>query len=448
MDYKEASATSWTSDAVNSPTYTLTNLQPETEYYVRVQADCDDGDVSNYEMLSFYTPSCEAINQCEYTFILTDTYGDGWSGGHLYVRQKGVQIADLEAVDHVGEHGTMSYYTIPVMLCNGADVRLVWDNGSMFNECGIIFQNPNGVTLYQIDHLFSAYPDTTLYAFTADCPVIPPVVVTDSVSQIGQNQATMYGHIDDPGNQIIVNQWFEWKTASSSTYQPVSTASSPMVYTLTGLQHSTQYVFRAFAATDTAVYYGQEITFTTEQGPCPAPTNLHVTDSSESPLAIAWTENGDAEEWNIQYRAGSGEMSSDVSYTTSYLITDLQPNTEYQIQVQSVCGVQNSEWTPVVIGKTTSNDSTSVADYGRYVKVYPNPAGDLINVQCTMNNVQLGGEIEIVDVFGKVVRTVVVETSYYGVSTPGIDVSGLAAGMYFVRVMTKDGVVTKAFVKQ
>ena len=447
VEYKEASATSWISNAVNSPTYTLTNLQPETEYYVRVQADCGDGEVSNYEMLSFYTPSCEAIDQCEYTFILTDTYGDGWSGGHLYVRQNGVQIADLEAIDHVGQHGTMSYDTISVMLCDGADVQLVWDNGNMFNQCGFIFQSPEGATLYQIAQLFNHYPDTTLYAFTANCPVVPPVVVTDSVSQIGTTDATFHGHLADLGNQPIISQGFEWKEFSNGIYNhSVNVVGNPMVHTVTNLQHSTQYVFRTFVSTDTAIYYGTEISFTTEQGPCPTPSDLHVTDSSESTLAIAWTENGDAEQWNIQYRAGSGEMSSAVSYATSYLITDLQPNTEYQIQVQSVCGITSSDWTPVVTGKTTSSDSIGIADYDRYIRVYPNPAGDVINVECTMNNVQLGGELEVVDVYGKVIA--VVGANNYSPLRTRIDVSGLAAGVYFVRVDTEQGVVTKAFVKQ
>jgi len=449
IDYKVASDATWISNAVNSTTHTLTGLLPETEYTVRVQADCGDDGGSTYKMLTFITPTCDPIDQCDYTLILTDTYGNGWNGGRLYVFQNGVKIMDTAAIDHVGHHNEMSHDTVSLSLCHGADVQLVWNSGNMFNQCGFIFQSPEGNTLYQISNLFSTLMsgDSTLYAFTADCPLVPPVVVTDSVSLIGQDHATLHGHIADPGNQTIVYQGFEWKTSSGSTYQPVSTTVSPMVYTLTGIQHSTSYVFRAFAATDTAVYYGQEITFTTEQGPCPAPTNLHVTDSSDNTLAIAWTENGDAEEWNIQYRAGSGQMSSDVSYATSYLITDLQPNTEYQIQVQAVCGIQSSEWTPVVIGKTTSTepiDSTGITDYGRYIKVYPNPAGDIINVQCTMNNVQSGGEIEIVDVYGKVV----VETGRTPSLQARIDVSGLAAGMYFVRVMTEEGTVTKAFVKQ
>ncbi len=443
VDYKEANATTWIPNAVNSPTYTLTNLQPETEYYVRVQADCGDGETSTYKMLTFVTPSCETIDQCEYTLILTDTYGDGWSGGHLYVRQNGVQIADLEAVDHVGQHGTMSYDTIPLLLCDGANVQLVWDNGNMFNQCGFIFQNPEGVTLYQIEHLFNHYPDTTLYAFMADCPVVPPVVVTDSVSQIGQSQATMYGHIADPGNRPIVNQGFEWRMSGSTVYQSANLTASPMVFTASGLQHSTEYVFRAFAATDTAVYYGAEITFTTEQGPCPAPTDLHVIDSADYSIAVAWTETGDAEQWRVLYRASNGQMSSDIAYAPSYLITGLQPGTEYQIQVQSVCGLQSSDWTPAVTASTT----TGLHDFDRYVRVYPNPAGDVINVECTLNNVQLSGKIEVVDVYGKVIDAVV-ETRH-GTSLPiRINVSSLSAGVYFVRVTMEEGVVTTAFVKR
>ena len=78
------------------------------------------------------------------------------------------------------------------------------------------------------------------------------------------------------------------------------------------------------------------------------------------------------------------------------------------------------------------------------ILVYPNPTRDFINVQCTMYNVQLEG-IEVIDVYGKVVRTVVGANND---SPTQINVSGLAAGMYFVRVTTEEGTVTKAFVKR
>jgi hypothetical protein len=63
-----------------------------------------------------------------------------------------------------------------------------------------------------------------------------------------------------------------------------------------------------------------------------------------------------------------------------------------------------------------------------------------------MDNAQWGGEIQIVDVYGKVVA--IVETRLIASLQTRIDVSGLAAGVYFVRIATDRGFVTKPFVKQ
>ena len=87
------------------------------------------------------------------------------------------------------------------------------------------------------------------------------------------------------------------------------------------------------------------------------------------------------------------------------------------------------------------------------IVVYPNPTKDVVNVQCTMNNVQgsmddvQGLGIDVIDVYGKVVRTVVGANNDSPLQTQ-INVSGLAAGMYFVRVTTDRGAVTKPFVKR
>jgi hypothetical protein len=218
-----------------------------------------------------------------------------------------------------------------------------------------------------------------------------------------------------------------------------------MSYPLSGLQSATTYIYRAFATTAVATTYGEEVAFTTleeELSPCPMPENLHVTDTSAESIAIAWTEMGDAEQWNIQYRAGNGQMSSDISNSPSYLITDLQPNTEYHIQVQSVCGAQTSDWTPVVTAFTT----TGLRDYDWSFIVYPNPANNVVNVSLVNNN-QFSGEIQVCDVYGKVVRTVVGANNDSPQPTR-IDISGLASGVYFVRINTEKGAITRKFVKK
>ena len=80
-------------------------------------------------------------------------------------------------------------------------------------------------------------------------------------------------------------------------------------------------------------------------------------------------------------------------------------------------------------------------DLAGSVKVFPNPANDFVNVQCTMYNVQLGAYLHVFDVYGKLVQTVPMAGE-----TTILNISSLANGMYFVRVTTEAGDVTKPFV--
>jgi hypothetical protein len=79
------------------------------------------------------------------------------------------------------------------------------------------------------------------------------------------------------------------------------------------------------------------------------------------------------------------------------------------------------------------------------IKLYPNPANEYVNLQCTMNDVQLES-VEVIDVYGKVARTIV-GTDSSPLQTR-INISGLAGGIYFVRVTTDKGMVIKKFVKE
>ena len=78
------------------------------------------------------------------------------------------------------------------------------------------------------------------------------------------------------------------------------------------------------------------------------------------------------------------------------------------------------------------------------LNVYPNPAKDFVNVQWTTDNEQFEVTgINVFDVYGKLISTVNMDEN-----PTRINVNGLANGMYFVRVTTNAGVVTKSFVKK
>jgi hypothetical protein len=82
------------------------------------------------------------------------------------------------------------------------------------------------------------------------------------------------------------------------------------------------------------------------------------------------------------------------------------------------------------------------------VKVWPNPAVDVLNVQCAMCNEQRSdGIMEIVDVYGKTIRTIAGTNNDSPMQTR-VNVRDLAPGLYFIRFITDQGVLTKPFVKQ
>ena len=443
VEYKESSASTWNVIPVTTPSYQLTNLSTITSYDVRVQADCGD-ETSLYTTASFSTEACDAADQCTFTFNLTDSYGDGWNGGSLDVQQNGVTVATLQMTSG-------STATETVQLCDNVSTSLVWNSGSYDDEAGFSISGPDGTVLFSQDDM-ETY---STYTFTTDCsgsgpgPVITdPTVATTAATAIAQTTATLNATITNPDNVSITAKGFEWKATTGGTYTQIAGTGTGNTFTanLSGLTANTGYTYKAFITYNGTTVYGNEMTFTTlpeDVEPCDAPTGLTAGEITGESIAITWDANDNAEGYNIQYSPQGGSISSAFSATNSYTISGLTPNTTYQIQVQANCGDGNlSGWSESITVATTGIDnylSNSIA-------LYPNPANDVVNVQCTMNNVQLKG-IEVIDVYGKVVRTVVGANNYSPLQTQ-INVSDLATGMYFVRVTTEEGVVTKQFVKR
>ena len=78
---------------------------------------------------------------------------------------------------------------------------------------------------------------------------------------------------------------------------------------------------------------------------------------------------------------------------------------------------------------------------GASMTVYPNPTNDIINVRCTIYNVQVGTlEFHVFDAYGKLIG--VVETRCTtSLQTAQIDLSRYAPGVYFVKAVADDKVV-------
>ena len=298
--------------------------------------------------------------------------------------------------------------------------------------------------------------DLSVYAydsFTTDTaaplPPVNPTVTTDSPDFIYYHYAVLRATISNPDHVAISSLGFEWKVAGSDAYTPVTsiTYTDTYTYTLAGLSSNTSYTYRAFITYNDTTVYGGEITFTTLEDQCNPPTDFyHII--SDTAVHIGWSWSHGAEfftEFQVSYRQQGTEAWTTVSkYSNGCVIylTDLLPNTYYEVFVVTVCdNGLTSEPSDIYLFQTPTTGVDS--RLGSCVNLYPNPAKEVVNVQCTMNNVQLTGELSVFDVYGKLLQIVPITSDI----TP-INVSSLANGMYFVRVTTEAGSVTKTFVKK
>jgi hypothetical protein len=288
-------------------------------------------------------------------------------------------------------------------------------------------------------------------SFTTESAVVitEPTVETYPASDITQTTVTLNGAITDPGNQGIIARGIEWKLNTDNDYtQAPLNMGNTLVFTLTGLAPNTCGTFRAYATTANTTTYGETLSFCTLPGdtpePCDVPTGLYVNADSMGEYSytalIRWDDNPDVSQWNLQYKAAYEDWTTITVSENSYLLENLEYYTTYYFRVQAICGDNNtSDWSDIEDYWTFLIGIDSWLE--NRVSLYPNPAKEYVDIRIDGDvNVTM---MEVYDVYGKLVNTVNV------VDNPTrINVSALADGMYFVRVTTEEGMVTKTFVKR
>ena len=495
-----ATGTDYQTTTTNS--LTLTGLNPSTTYQVTVRAFCG-GDSSMVSQPVSFTTACGAISVAT-TPWNTDFEGTdaellncwisattGYYSGNTFPH-----ITTASSIAHSGTRALEIAFgdivtALPLFVENLSDLQVsFWaktnnyssDNPTM--ELGYVTDPYDANSFVSLETLSgSAYaqttrtfadlaglnlPSTTRIAFRYTRPtssslsswyvddievslagpgpvITNPTVATTAASNVEQNSATLNGTITNPDNVTITSKGFEWKATTGGTYTPVVVTGPALTHNLTGLNPNTSYTYKAFIIYNGQTIHGSEQTFTTlpedTPEPCNVPTGLTVSAETDESISITWDADANVSSWNIQYSAAGGTLSSATSNTNSYTINGLQPGTTYSIQVQANCGDGNvSEWSSAVTGTTTTGINSWLENS---VSLYPNPAKEVVNVQCTMNNAQTAGELHLFDVYGKLLQIVPITSEI----TP-VNVSNLANGMYFVRVVTEEGMVTKTFIKK
>lgn len=207
------------------------------EYYVR--ADCGNGTFSAWAgPYTFNTTLCEAVNQCNYTFVMTDSWGDGWNGNTMTISQNGIAITTIGA-NFTGGPGPISV-TVPV--CHGLPLTLFWNTGGGFpGEVGVSVVNNFGQTIYTKPAGTGAQ-GTQLYTTNVNCttpPCLPPGGL--NVDEISTTSVDI-GWAGPPTGDWDYYVVPAGSPAPTSSTTGVNTTSNPTTVS-TGLVAATNYVF-------------------------------------------------------------------------------------------------------------------------------------------------------------------------------------------------------------
>ena len=498
--YREVGTTNYNTEdnvTLTNGVYTLSGLTPATTYEWYVASVCSNGSVVPSHTSGSFTTLCEAIVDFPYqeTFnedlgcwvssvvmgedwrwVIEDDYGDyygetvapaegshyakAYYPGYNNAYRLTSPVFDLSSMEdpylnfyHIqrdwdGEQDYLRIYyknspeAQPVLLVEYTTLIYPWRLDSL--------ALPNPSANYQL--FFDAYlnwgygvgvDNVIVYDRSAVPAVDLPVVVTDAASDITEVSATLHGTITDFGNQTITSRGFEWKLTNGGTYVQVLDAGtdSNMTYLLSGLIYSTSYTYRAFVATADTIVYGAEISFITLENvvPCEMPTDLQVSNVTSTSAEVSWTAGGEEDTWVVEHKLqGTSEWQVQSVNTTQVTLTDLTPSSTYMVRVKSVCDDEESSY--VTTSFVTTVGICNV-NYEQYIQLMPNPADEYIDLRIN-NNVEVK-EALIYNAFGQMVQTVVLTDNY-----ARIDLSGIASGMYFVRVRHDQGVVTKKFIKR
>ena len=168
---------------------------PKDTKYVAVKLNSYDEYYLFLDNFNFEPYLCSDEQQCELTFTLTDSYGDGWNDNAIQVFDAATNIllASMSAPNHdLTNTPTTDTYTLGV--CDGRELRFEWVSSDWPEECVYTVTDING------NEVFSGEGEMSepVY-FTPDCR---PIFIFDGDWNNGSNWSI--GVVPEEGSDVII----------------------------------------------------------------------------------------------------------------------------------------------------------------------------------------------------------------------------------------------------
>ena len=332
-----------------------------------------------------------SYSQCDHTFVMNDSYGDGWSGSTVDILVDGVVVvAGATAADASVTSGSTE--NLVFQAATGTEITLSnWTTGSWTGEVSWAILDNEGTSLASGSH--GEIPTTNGYCTpppacehtfvmndsygdgwngsTVDILVDGVVVVAGATAAnagvtSGSTENLLFAATD--GSQISISNW----TTGSWTAE-VSWA-----------------ILNGDGGELASGIHGEVADVSASCPSCAAPSMLTVDSTSATGAVISWTAEAEITSWEYQLLI-SGETPAETGTASSdnpLTITGCYSNTSYDLYIRTDCGGTYSSWamasftTNPACGDTLYDSGGSDGDYASNelttVTVFPENDGDLV----------------------------------------------------------------------
>ena len=240
---------------VGSFTSQISNLVPNTQYYVRAYATNAKGVTGYGEEVTFTTlekllPTVTTATEVTDITVSSATCGGEVTfEGNVAVTARGICWSTTQNPTIEDNKTT-----------NGSGVGSYTSNMTNLEHNTTYY-----VRAYAINEVGTAYGEEV--TFTTLEKLLPTVTTATEVTDITVSSATCGGEVTFEGNVKVTARGICWSTSQNPTIEDNKTTNGSGVgsytSTMTNLEHNTTYYVRAYATNEVGTSYGEEVTFTT-----------------------------------------------------------------------------------------------------------------------------------------------------------------------------------------
>ena len=203
-----------------------------------------------------------------------------------------------------------------------------------------------------------------------------------------------------------------------------------------------EYGLKTVCSSGTSNGYGPNSTFTTLPYPCDNPSAIYTTNIQPTQATVVWDPQPNAVKYKVKVRkTGTSAWDFHTVWVpdTIKVKTGLDPNTDYEYKVKTVCAFNSPlSWsgfqyfTTLTSAQTFGEPSVRLAsDDDQAISVYPNPTNGICNIELSQEFEQ--AQVSVYNGFGQLVS----QSNHASKSRIEIEIEG-ASGIYMVQLAIDD----------